>query len=100
MNTLLKSDRFAEWLDKLKDMRAKFGIIARIRRAELGNFGDCRAVGEGVSEMRIHAGAGYRVYFMQDGGHVYLLLVGGDKSTQQGDIAAAIDMAKERRASR
>ena len=100
MNTLLKSDRFAEWLDKLKDMRAKFGIIARIRRAELGNFGDYRAVGEGVSEMRIHIGAGYRVYFMQDGGHVYLLLVGGDKSTQQGDIAAAIDMAKERRTSR
>ena len=100
MNTLLKSDRFAEWLDKLKDMRAKFGIFARIRRAELGNFGDCRAVGEGVSEMRIHVGAGYRVYFMQDGGHVYLLLVGGDKSTQQGDIAAAIDMAKERMASR
>ena len=100
MNTLLKSDRFAEWLDKLKDMRAKFGIIARIRRAELGNFGDYRAVGEGVSEMRIHIGAGYRVYFMQDGGHVYLLLVGGDKSTQQGDIAADIDMAKERRTSR
>ena len=99
MNTILKSDRFASWLEKLKDLRAKFSIIARIRRAEIGNFGDCKPVGEGVSEMRIHVGAGYRVYFMQDGDCVYLLLVGGGKSTQQSDIAEAIEMAKDRRAS-
>ena len=81
-------------------MRAKFSVLARIRRAELGNFGDCKAVGEGVSEMRIHAGKGYRVYFMQENQSVYILLAGGDKSTQRDDIAKAIDMAVERRSIR
>ncbi len=100
MNTILKSERFSAWLEKLKDLRAKFCIIARIRRAELGNLGDCKPVGEGVSEMRVHVGAGYRVYFMQDVDCVYLLLLGGNKSTQQADIAAAINMAKEWRESR
>ena len=100
MNTILKSERFSTWLENLEDLRAKFSIIARIRRAELGNLGDCKPVGEGVSEMRVHVGAGYRVYFMQDGDCVYLLLLGGNKSTQQADIAAAINMAKEWRESR
>ena len=100
MNTILKSERFSTWLENLKDLRAKFSIIARIRRAELGNLGDCKPVGEGVSEMRVHVGAGYRVYFMQDGDCVYLLLLGGNKSTQQADIAAAMNMAKEGRESR
>ena len=100
MNTLIKSDQFEAWLTEMKDLRAKFGILARIRRAELGNFGDCKPVDEGVSEMRIHTGKGYRVYFMQEGNCVYILLAGGDKSTQQRDIAKAVEMANERRGKR
>lgn len=97
MNTILQSELFVSWLARLKDMQAKFSILARIRRAEMGNFGDCKPVGGGVSEMRVHTGKGYRVYFMQDGDCVYILLVGGDKSSQQKDIEAAIALAKERK---
>jgi putative addiction module killer protein len=67
----------------------------RIDRAESGNFGDCKPVGEGVSEMRIHVGAGYRVYFSQAGMGICVLLAGGDKSTQSADIPAAIEMARQ-----
>ncbi|WP_438749736.1 type II toxin-antitoxin system RelE/ParE family toxin [Pararhizobium sp. O133] len=67
----------------------------RIRSAEHGNLGDCAPVGDGVSEMRIHHGPGYRVYFKRTGGVVYLLLIGGDKSSQKRDIAAALKMAKD-----
>ena len=63
----------------------------------MGNFGDCKPVGSGVSEMRVHTGKGYRVYFMQENDCVYILLAGGDKSTQQKDIARAIELANERR---
>ncbi len=97
MNTILQSELFVGWLARLKDMQAKFSILARIRRAELGNFGDCKPVGEGVSEMRIHVGKGYRVYFMQDGNNVYLLLAGGDKASQQKNITTALALARERR---
>ena len=97
MNTLIKSDQFEAWPAGLRDLRAKFGTLARIRRADLGNFGDCKPVGEGVSEMRIHTGKGYRVYFMQEGDCVYILLAGGDKSTQQRDIAKAVEMANEKK---
>lgn len=69
-------------------------IQARIDRAEAGNFGDCQAVGEGVSEMRIHYGPGYRVYFTQRGLEIVLLLAGGDKSTQSKDIKTALDIAR------
>lgn len=67
----------------------------RIRRAEGGNFGDCKPVGEGVSEMRIQYGAGYRVYFVQRGMEVVILLAGGDKSTQASDIKTALKLAQE-----
>lgn len=97
MNTIYQSEIFRRWLNNLTDVRAKFAILARIRRAELGNFGDCKPVGEGVAEMRIHAGKGYRVYFMRDGERVYLLLAGGDKAGQRKDIATALAMARERR---
>lgn len=97
MNTLLTTEQFDTWLRKLKDATAKFRIIARIRMAGLGNFGDCAPVGEGVSEMRIHVGAGYRVYFIQEGERIYLILGGGDKSTQKRDIAAVKDLARHRR---
>lgn len=97
MNTILKSELFETWFSSVKDLQARFSILARIRRAELGNFGDCNSVGNGVSEMRIHVGKGYRIYFMQDADCVYLLLAGGDKSTQKRDIATAIRMAKKRK---
>lgn len=97
MNTIYQSEVFTRWLNYLTDVRAKLGILARIRRAELGNFGDCKPVGEGVSEMRIHVGKGYRVYFMRDGERVYFLLAGGDKASQRKDITVALAMARERR---
>lgn len=97
MNTIIKSDLFESWMAALTDSRAKFRILARLRRAELGNFGDCKALGDGISEMRIDVGQGYRVYFMQDGVCIYVLLLGGDKATQKKDIAQAKALARERR---
>lgn len=94
MLTFLKSDQFDAWLSDLKDQIAKALIAKRVRSAELGNFGDCEAAGEGVSEMRIHFGAGYRVYFTRCGDVFYLLLIGGDKSTQKRDIKRAKEMAR------
>lgn len=93
MNTFFKSDEFNDWLLHLKDPVGKAIIIKRIRSAEAGNFGDCEPVGDGVSEMRIHFGPGYRVYFTRRGNVVYLLLIGGDKSTQKRDILRAKVMA-------
>ena len=92
MNTFLRSDVFDAWLSKLKDKIGRARIVHRIRSAEHGNFGDCEPVGEGVSEMRIHVGPGYRVYFTRRAELVYLLLVGGDKSSQKRDIKRAIEM--------
>jgi putative addiction module killer protein len=86
---------FAKWLNSLRDLRAKTAIYRRIDRAESGNFGDIKPVGEGVSEMRVDIGAGYRVYFTIRNGAVVILLAGGDKSTQQADIQRAIKLAKE-----
>jgi putative addiction module killer protein len=88
------TDVFKDWLFSLRDVKAKARILARIRSAEFGNLGDCAPVGEGVSEMRIHYGPGYRLYFKRRGEIVYLLLAGGDKSSQKRDIAAALKMAK------
>ena len=76
-------------------MHTKARINARLRRAELGNFGDCEPVSEDVSEMRIHYGLGYRVYFLQRGYEVFILLVGGDKSTQSRDIKIALQLARK-----
>ena len=95
MNTLLKTDEFDGWLRGLKDAKAKARIAARMRSAEQGNFGDCNPVGDGVSEMRIDTGPGYRVYFARRGQVVYLLLLGGDKATQVSDIAKAKKMLAE-----
>jgi len=93
MNFLQKSDEFDAWLTRLKDQVGKAKIVLHLDRAANGNFGDCEPVGEGVSEMRIHYGPGYRVYFTRCGEIVYLLLLGGDKSTQKRDIKRAITMA-------
>jgi putative addiction module killer protein len=95
MVQFMLSLQFKSWLKSLSDARAKARIIDRIDAAEAGNFGDCAPVGEGVSEMRIHYGPGYRLYYTRKGKVVYLLLVGGDKSTQSRDIKRAIAMAKE-----
>ncbi len=94
MNSFYRSDEFDSWLAALKDKVGRARIAHRIRSAEHGNFGDCEPVGEGVSEMRIHFGPGYRVYFTRRGGLLYLLLLGGDKSSQKRDIKRAIEMAR------
>jgi len=89
-----KTALFDRWLHALRDARAKARIVAHLRSAEFGNFGDCRPVGEGVSEMRIHAGPGYRVYFTRQAQTVYLLLLGGDKGSQKRDIRRARELAR------
>lgn len=94
MNTFSRSDEFDAWLVALKDKLGRARILHRIRSAEHGNFGDCEPVGEGVSEMRIHIGPGYRVYFTRRGEVIYLLLLGGNKSSQKRDIKCAIEMAR------
>ncbi|MDP8997494.1 MAG: type II toxin-antitoxin system RelE/ParE family toxin [Pseudomonadota bacterium] len=95
MNTLIQSSVFADWLRALADDLAKAHILRRIASAELGNFGDCEPVGEGVSEMRVHHGPGYRVYFMRRGGAIYVLLCGGSKASQKRDIKRAKSMVRE-----
>jgi len=86
---------FEYWFLKLRDNTAKAKILNRIDRLRLGNFGDCRSLGEGVFEMRIHYGPGYRVYFGLVGAEVVLLLGGGNKSTQQRDIKMCVKYFKE-----
>lgn len=99
MFTLIRSSVFDEWLSGLADQKGKARILARLTGAALGNFGDCEAVGEGVSEMRVHYGPGYRVYFVRNGATVYVLLNGGDKSSQKRDIDRAKEMARKLRES-
>lgn len=94
MNNILRTEIFDKWLVKLKDNKGKARIIERIRSAERRNFGDCGAVGEGVSEMRIHCGPGYRVYFTMIDDAVYILLCGGTKRRQKQDIDKAKDIAR------
>lgn len=86
---------FTDWLDTLRDRRARAKILARIDRIGLGNLGDVKPVGEGVSESRINYGPGYRIYFCSRGEEVIVLLCGGDKSTQSEDIAKAIELKNE-----
>ena len=86
---------FDAWLRDLRDHGAKARVLARIDRLSIGNAGDCKAVGEGVIEMRIHYGPGYRVYFVRRGEMLIVLLAGGDKDSQPRDIKKAIDLAKE-----
>jgi len=88
------SDVFKDWLHDLRDVQAKARILTRIRSASYGNLGDVEAIGEGISELRIHCGPGYRIYFTRRGKALILLLVGGDKSSQKKDIKLAREMAK------
>jgi putative addiction module killer protein len=95
MNTINQTSEFSEWLSGLNDLKARAKIVARIRRAELGNFGEYKVLDGGVSELKIDFGPGYRVYFAREGRVVYLLLCGGDKSTQKADIQRAKAMWKQ-----
>jgi putative addiction module killer protein len=92
---ILSTESFSRWLTSLRDDRARARIATRIRRLTFGNPGDVKPVGEGISELRIDVGAGYRVYFVQRGTLLIVLLCGGDNATQTKDIAAAKRLAKE-----
>ena len=94
MSTFERSEVFDQWMTDLRDMKARARILQRIASAMYGNFGDCEFIAEGVLEMRIHCGPGYRLYFTRRERHVYLLLVGGDKGSQKRDIRQAIEMAR------
>ena len=89
-----KTDEFAEWLDSLRDIRARARILVRIERLAAGNPGDVKPVTEGVSEMRLDYGPGYRVYFIKRGKELIILLAGGDKGTQDKDIKIALRLAR------
>ena len=95
MRSIYSTEVFDAWFEALRDKQAARRIQARIDRVEDGNFGDCQPVGEGVSEMRIHYGPGYRVYLAQRGAEIVILLAGGDKVTQNKDIKTALGLAKQ-----
>ena len=90
-----RTETFSDWLHRLKDANAAARIVGRIRRMEQGNPGDARSVGEGVMEMRIDYGPGYRVYYVPRGAEIVILLCGGDKRTQQQDIKRAQSLAEK-----
>jgi putative addiction module killer protein len=94
MTEIRKTETFAQWLDELQDLRARARVQVRIERLAAGNAGDVKAVGKGVSELRIDYGPGYRVYFTKRGRAVVILLAGGDKHTQANDIRIAQRLAE------
>lgn len=94
MFEVIQSDAFSAWLNGLRDRAAASRVRARLRRAALGNLGDAKPLREGVQEMRIDHGAGYRLYFTRHGHTVVILLCGGDKRTQDADIRRAIALSK------
>lgn len=95
MVELRKTERFVRWLDGLRDLRARARVQARLDRLAEGNPGDVKPIGEGVSELRIDYGPGYRVYFKARGRTVLVLLAGGDKRTQAQDVKVALRLARE-----
>jgi len=95
VNSIIRTEEFATWLDGLRDAKAKARIISRLDLAKLGNFGDCKPAGEGISEMRIDFGPGYRVYLFRRELQLYVVLVGGDKSTQDRDIKRAKQLMQQ-----
>ena len=94
MIAIRQTDLYARWFDGLRDRQARARILVRVRRLSLGNPGDVGPVGEGVLEMRIDYGPGYRVYFVSHGEQLVILLAGGDKQSQAGDIHAARELAR------
>ena len=95
MYEIRRTDTFSKWLDRLRDARARVRVLSRLTRAEEGNLGDTKPVGESVSEMRIDYGAGYRGYFTKRRKTIIVLLVGGDKSIQEQDIKRATQLARD-----
>ena len=95
MYIIKKTNHFDRWIIKIKDIRAKAKILARLRRVEIGNLGDYKALGESLFEIRIDHGPGYRIYFCKRKGVVIVLLIGGDKSTQIKDIEKARRIIEE-----
>ena len=93
MLQIRKTDVYVEWIENLRDQQARARILVRVERLAAGNPGDVKPVGSGVSELRIHFGSGYRVYFTQHGQDIVILLAGGDKSTQSNDIQTALQLA-------
>lgn len=94
MIQIKSTETFDKWLDNLNDLRARAKIQVRIKRLQLGNFGDVKPIGEGLSELRITEGKGYRLYLKNQNGVIVILLCGGDKSTQKADIEKAKSLAK------
>lgn len=94
MYEIRKTDTYAQWLDELRDIHARARVLARVERLAAGNPGDVKPVGEGVSELRIDYGPGYRVYYTMRGRTVIILLAGGDKHTQAADIKTALRLAR------
>jgi putative addiction module killer protein len=95
MTKLITTPEFDSWLSRVRDRQAAMAIVGRLSRARLGNLGHWRAVGDGISEMKIDVGKGYRVYFKQRGDVLVIILCGGDKSTQAADIKRAKVIAKD-----
>lgn len=95
MIEIRQTDEYADWFKTLRDRQARARINTRIRRLSLGNLGDVKPVGQGVSELRIDYGPGYRVYLVQRGETLVILLAGGDKRTQQRDIRKALELARQ-----
>lgn len=95
MFTVVQTETFRDWLDDLRDLKSRMRIVARLRHAEAGNLGDWKSVGGGVSEMRVDAGPGYRLYFARQQNIVIVMLAGGDKSTQARDIKRAQKLLSE-----
>jgi putative addiction module killer protein len=95
MPEVRQTQQFRTWLRRLKDSNTVARIVARIRRMEQGNFGDTRSVGAGIMELRIDYGPGYRVYYVNRGAEIVILLCGGDKRMQQQDIRRAHDLARD-----
>ena len=95
MKTILTTDTFNRWFKSIRDKATKARLQVRIDRIEQGNYGDYKAVGSGVFEARVAFGAGYRIYFIENGLEVVILLAGGDKSTQSKDIQPAVQLAND-----
>lgn len=95
MFQVLQTPEYIRWFKELRDPQGRARVLLRVKRLELGNLGDVKSLGEGVMELRIHTGPGYRVYFLRRGTVTIMLLGGGDKGSQTADIAAAKALAKE-----
>lgn len=94
MKQIEKTSEYQEWFTGLADVTIKARVAARVRRLTLGNAGDAEPIGEGVSELRLHFGAGWRVYYTERAGQIILLLAGGNKSSQKRDIQLALELAR------